>query len=80
MFQLEDDGDGCDDGGNDCGKWEPSASDQEEFEEKQCNNSYLQNVWVFWLIQDGSESISTQTLCHSVQLVVTLGVCFAEKS
>ena len=41
MFQLEDYGDGCDDGGDDCGKWKLSASEREEFEEKPCNNSYL---------------------------------------
>ena len=45
MFQLEDNEDDHDNGGDDCGEWKPSVSDQEELEEEQqCNNSYLQNV------------------------------------
>ena len=44
MFQSEDNGDGRDDGGDDGNEWEPSASDHEEFEEEQCNNSYLENA------------------------------------
>ena len=43
MFQLKDNGDDRDNS-DDGGDWEPSASDPEEFEEQQRNNSYLENA------------------------------------